>query len=462
MKFNLPKIIVCLLLFVFITPALAQQKPVAGKWEGMLDVTTTKLKIVFRVFQEPDQSYTALMDSPDQGAENIGVKAVFSRNDSLILWVTDSKTAYLGKFDTKHDTLYGQWIQGGQKFPCKLFYAGSCEKPKRPQTPSPLYPYTIHEVTVKNEKAGNTLSGTLTIPQGSGPFPAVVLVSGSGAQDRDEELMGHKPFWIIADYLTRKGIAVLRYDDRGVGKSTGSFMTATTYDFTDDALAALHYICSQPEIDSTRCGIIGHSEGGIVAPIAATMSPKVKFIVMLAGTGITGKEIILHQSEIIARASGEKEKDIKAALKSNKVLFGYIDKYKDTKVLSEKIASYLRKKKTPEQAIMQTTFQMISPWFRTFLVLDPKVYLSQVKCPVLALNGSLDLQVDPKQNLEPIRKALAEAGNKNVTITEYPGLNHLFQHCTTGSPSEYGKIEETFSPEVLKAISEWIVSLKGK
>ncbi|MDP4290201.1 MAG: alpha/beta hydrolase, partial [Bacteroidota bacterium] len=289
---------------------------------------------------------------------------------------------------------------------------------------------------------------------------------------RNEMIMGHKPFMVIADYLTRNGIAVLRYDDRGIAKSKGVFGTCTTFDFADDAEAGLSWLRKQPLIDKNHIGIAGHSEGGMIAPIVASRNKNVNFIIMIAGPGLSGEEILMAQSELISQKSGIKPEETENALKLNKEIYAVVKNEKDnTKALSaaRKLCEdavnndkslTAAQKETQLKSIEATLAPIVSPWFRTFLQLDPKQYLTKTKCPVLALNGTKDLQVPCQPDLDAIDKYLKLAGNKHYTIMKIEGVNHLFQHAVTGLPTEYGTIEETFAPEALKAMCDFILKLK--
>ena len=339
----------------------------------------------------------------------------------------------------------------------------------RPQEPKPPYPYRSEEVTFTKIGGGFDLAGTLTIPEKEGRYPVAILITGSGPQDRDEALSGHKPFLVLADYLTRQGIAVLRYDDRGVAKSGGIFKTATSFDFATDAESAIDFLKKRTDIDSLKIGLIGHSEGGIIAPIVASHRGDVAFIILMAGPGLTGEQILLLQSELISKAEKMDEKSIKANEKLSRDLYTVLKKNNDDAKAEQKLRALfaeIDKKNTRDTSYHKLTDAEISiqiktvtsPWFRCFLTLNPEDYLSQVKCPLLAINGSLDLQVPPKENLQAIEKALIFGGNPRYTIEELPGLNHLFQHATTGSPAEYAKIEETISPSALVLIGNWIIN----
>jgi fermentation-respiration switch protein FrsA (DUF1100 family) len=450
------------LMFPFGSQSAAAEGDLSGAWEGSLKVGAVSLRLVAKIKRAPDgKSYRATMDSIDQGASDIPVDAVKVEGDTVTLSLPKIGGSYEGKL--AGDTMKGTWKQGGAQLPLEL---KKTEHPAtvgkaRPQDPKRPLPYDELEVTIDAGK-GVKLGGTLTRPRGAGKFPAVVMVTGSGAQDRDEALMGHRPFLVIADALTRKGIAVLRCDDRGVGKSVGDLKKATTFDFVDDALAQVAYLKTRPDIDAAHIGLVGHSEGGLIAPIAATKSKDVAFIVMLAGTGLTGEEILYLQGALVAKAAGKSDAEVKLDLELSKKAYAILKSEKDDAAAEKKLSALFDQmpaelKKDADNAPAAVKAQiavMLSPWFRTFLTLDPRAFLKQVKVPVLALNGARDLQVPPKENLKEIRAALA--GNPDVTLTELPELNHLFQHCKTGSPSEYATIDETFAPVALDAMAEWI------
>jgi pimeloyl-ACP methyl ester carboxylesterase len=285
----------------------------------------------------------------------------------------------------------------------------------------------------------------------------VLLIVGSGPHDRDESLMGHKPFLVLADYLTRKGIVVLRADKRGVGKSTGDAATATTADYATDAEAGVAYLKSRPEVDSHKIGLIGHSEGGVIAPMAAARNRDVAFIVMMAGTGVPGDQIIVEQLRLITEAGGAGKEKVAKDAANERELLALVETEKDDAVLDRKLREKLAANGMPEGQIGPSIKAVASPWFHYFLTYDPATALRKVACPVLAINGSLDLQVPPAQNLPAIRKALEDGGNKHYEVDELPGLNHLFQTAKTGAPSEYGEIEETISPLAMDKMAGWIL-----
>lgn len=339
----------------------------------------------------------------------------------------------------------------------------------RPQEPDQsAFSYNSEEVTFENKSAGITLAGTLTYPKDKGTFPAVVLISGSGPQNRDEEVFGHKPFLVLSDYLTRNGIAVLRYDDRGTASSTGDFGAATTIDFSSDVEAAVAYLKTRKEIDQKKIGLIGHSEGGIIAPIVASKDKNIAFIVLLAGTAIPGDQLLLMQQQLIAKAMGVSDEELQKSHAINSEIFELIVKSDEPKQLNTVLTNHLKQAftslpgfETPSGMSMDDYVkvqvdQLCSPWMLFFIKYNPALVLEHVKCPVLAINGEKDLQVPPKENLEAIKKALNKGGNNKVTTKELPGLNHLFQESSTGTPSEYGDIEQTFSPIALDVILDWI------
>ena len=435
----------------------AAPSEIDGTWLGALDLGAMKLRIVFKIANTAD-GLTAQLQSPDQSPAWIPATSV-SRKDSLLtIALKPLNAVFEGTIAADRATIDGTFTQAGNPMKLRL----ECVKDqavlerRRPQNPVKPYPYREEEVTYASKGAGATLAGTLTIPQGKGPFPAVLLIVGSGPHDRDESLMGHKPFLVLSDYLTRKGIAVLRADKRGIGKSTGTYATATTAGFADDAEAGVAFLRTRAEIDPRRIGLIGHSEGGVIAPIVAVQDPAVAFIVLMAGTGVPGDQIIVEQGRLIAEAAGESREKAAAGVVKEREVLDLVEKEKDNAALEKQLRAKLAGE-VPEAAIAAQIAAVTSPWFRYFLTYDPATSLRKVTCPVLVLNGEKDLQVPPAQNLPAIRKALEEGGNKHFEIVELPGLNHLFQNAKTGSPAEYGEIEETIAPVALDKMASWIL-----
>ena len=442
---------------------------IEGIWQGKLKVPGTELRIVFKISKNPDGTLTATLDSPDQGVTGIPVEEVIFEDNTLRLEVKSAGGVFEGEVSEDFLVIEGEWKQSGQTLPLTVKRVDKAVEILRPQVPKKPYPYIEEELVYENKEAGITLAGTLTLPPGKGPFPVVLLISGSGPQDRNETIYNHRPFLILADYLTRQGIAVLRVDDRGVGESTGDFSQATSVDFASDVLAGIEYLKTRKEINPKQLGLIGHSEGGIIAPMVAVKSPDVAFIILMAGTGLIGEEILYLQGALIYRAMGVSEEDIIKNRQFNEKIFSVIKEEKDKKNAEERLRQMFmedwekmsdEKKEQigdPEVFLKAQLQNLLSPWLKFFLIYDPKPTLSKVKCPVLAINGEKDLQVPPKENLSAIEEALKVGGNQNYTIKELPNLNHLFQTAQTGLPAEYAKIEETISPVALKIISDWIL-----
>ena len=446
-------------------------KDAEGNWLGVLRASGLSFRIVFHITKTEDGNYKATMDSPDQGAKDIPVEKVLLSGDSIKIEMPILRGEYKGRFDDEGTSIEGFWTQSGRTLPLNLEKTTKqVVVAKRPQEPKPPFPYNSEDVTYENKLAGNTLAGTFTYPKEGGPFPAVVMITGSGAQNRNEEVFAHKPFVVISDYLTRHGIAVLRFDDRGVDKSTGDFISATSEDFATDVLAGIEYLKTRKEVNKNEIGLIGHSEGGLIAPMVAVESPEVAFIVLMAGPGLPGDQIMLKQQALIGKVEGESDKNIQKAHDINKKLFDIIKSEDDSvKAHKELIGAIdeVYKSLTPEEQktagtkedMYKSISKIESPWFRFFLTYDPRPTLEKVKCPVLAINGEKDLQVPPKVDLAAISEALTKGGNKNFKTIELKGLNHLFQDCKTGAPSEYSKIEETISPVALKTIDNWILKI---
>lgn len=440
-------------------------------WEGKLNFGAVQLRLVLKIHQKSDKSYHIDLESPDQGAMNIPATYSFVSDDSVKFEVKNIDASFKGSFIKDSLKIKGTFVQRGMSLPLELKKVDKVAEIKRPQTPKKPYPYNEEEITFENKEAKITLAGTFTFPKGEGKYPAVVMVSGSGPQDRDETLMNHKPFLVIADYLTQNGIAVLRFDDRGIAKSKGSFASATSADFATDAMAAVEYLKTRKEVDTKKIGVAGHSEGGLIAPMCAVNSSDVSFIVLLAGPGVSGKDVIILQTELITRANGSKEEDVQKAKNENARIFNVVAEEADSLQMFNKLLTMYNddiskmnedEKKKPEnskESFDRNVKQILNPWFRFFIKYDPKPTLEQVTVPVLALNGGKDLQVDPKQNLSEIEKALKAGGNNNFKVIELPGLNHLFQPAITGSPSEYSNIETTFSEDALKIMKDWILEV---
>lgn len=456
------------LLLVLVTVSHAQN--IAGDWNGILKIQSTQLRLVLHI-GKTDSGYSATMDSPDQNARGIPITMTSFESPVLTFSIANAGISFQGSLD-KDEKIAGIFTQGGQSTPLILSKnAVEKEVARRPQEPAKPYPYYAEDVSFENAKDKITLAGTLTLPQKEGNFPAVILITGTGPQNRDEELMGHKPFLVWSDYLTRNGIAVLRFDDRGTYASTGNFSSATSSDFATDVESALAYLETRKEINAKKIGLMGHSEGGLIAPMVASRNKEVAFIVLLAGPGVPGDQLLLLQTRDLAKASGVSSEILDQASKLNKELYEIVKTTKDSAEKVRKLSATLKQAivdnpafKKPdgmsEAAFIQPQLQQLTnPWIADFIRSDPAVFLEKVRCPVLAINGSKDLQVSAKENLQGIETALKKGGNKKFVVKEIDGLNHLFQECKTGLPNEYGQIEQTVSPLAMDAVLTW---LKGQ
>lgn len=438
------------LLFV----VLQSYAQIEGYWKGEMNLGVQKLETAFDI-KTVENGYSATFDVPAQGAYDISVDETTFKDGHLELKMNALNATYFGVL--KESTIEGEFTQHGTTFPLNLVKAEKKEQKKiRPQDPLPPFNYQIEEVTFVNEKEGNTLAGTLTIPEGDGTFPAMVLVSGSGQQNRDEELMNHRPFWVIADYCARHGVAVLRYDDRGMGGSNGEVKNATSMDFSYDAEAAFDFLRKQKHIDASKVGILGHSEGGVINFMVSARRPEVAFLVSLAGPAVNGIEVLKEQQAAILRASGMSEEMVQFSGNANAQMFDIIEVSSSREEADSLLRQLLKGWGYKEELTEQTVGQMASPWMYYFLKYDPTEAIVKTSCPALLLNGSKDLQVLASQNLPGYEKIIVEHGKTNLTWRELPDLNHLFQHCETGSPNEYFEIEETISPEVLEMIVEFV------
>lgn len=455
-----------LLVGLLLPLCMAAQSP-AGVWDGTLSVNAARLRLVFRIAASAE-GYTATLDSPDQGVRGIPVDSVDFRDGALSLRIVPLDVSFRGNL-LSEGMLLGEFTQSGQR---TMLMLSRRKAAARPQTPQPPFPYACREVRFPSRAEGVELAGTLTLPDSLPPRAAVVLVTGSGLQNRDEELFGHKPFLVIADRLTRSGIAVLRYDDRGFGlpkeKQQRLLAGATTDDFALDALGAFDWLRAQPGLKGVPCGILGHSEGGTIAFLAAAADPDVAFVVSLAGGLIPGGRISLLQKRRLMEQQGLDPQLVDAACR---LLERCHEELGQTP--QEELPARLPELKAALAAdpgvqglpvpLRENLLQVLdgaaaSPWVCRFLTLDPSEAIRQAgNRPVLAVNGSLDSQVDPGENLAAIRQLLGDSGL--LTVKEYPGLNHLLQPCETGDVSEYETIEVTVSEEVLADLVAWLRAL---
>lgn len=456
-----------------ITPTLSSPVApvlgIAGIWLGQIEASGLKLRLGLKVNQQADGKLTAKLDSLDQAAHDLPIDSITSDKGLVRFQAAKLGLSYEGKLAADGSEIVGEVKQGPAVYPVTFKRVDKLPSLGRKQDPQKPYPYTEEEVSYENTLDKVKLTGTLTLPNSKVPAPAVILITGSGPQDRNETIMGHRPFLVLADHLTRRGIAVLRVDDRGVGGTSPGPPTATSENYADDVLAGVAYLKTRKEINPSQIGLIGHSEGGMIGPIAAAKSKDVAFVIMMAGIGQTGRDAILMQNDLLTKAGGATPESTAQVRKVFERLFNILKVEKDNAIAEQKMREFVKSEvaamtdehKKAFAPVLQTIEAQMplysSHWFRYFLLFDPTVFLEKVSVPVLALVGDKDLQVPPKENLVLIEAALKKGGNKNYTTLLLPGLNHLFQSSTTGLPSEYGKIEETISPTALQTISDWIL-----
>ena len=446
-----------------VSPATAQETEteIAGEWAGSVVLPTGELPFSV-TFEVADGVLSATMDIPVQGALGLPLTAVSFAN-GRVHFELRAPIGAVWDGALEGDGIEGEFTQGAASGTFSVLRA-EAEEPAEP------VPYREEEISFENGDIH--LEGTLTLPEGEGPFPAVVLITGSGAQDRDEVVFGFPVFRVLADQLTRRGIAVLRYDDRGVGGSTGSVADATTSDFAGDALAGIARLARHPDLDAARIGLVGHSEGAVVAPLAASRSEAVRFAVLLAGSTVPGTEILYEQAAAIARADGAPEERIAWNTDFQRRLFAAMEAGEGLDAYREELAVAIREgiealseeQRAPiadvdahvQSQVEAQINRLETPWFRYFLTYDPVPALRGTRVPVLALFGGLDLQVLADQNRPPLEAALSD--NADVTVDVLPRANHLFQAATTGSPAEYGLLEHAFVDGFADTIADWILT----
>ncbi len=463
------KLLLAVLVLVTVDLTSAQS-PFIGTWEGILKAGAD-MRIYFRIAQDDQQNLTALMDAPDQGLKDVKVSDLVIAGDSISLTIPQFQASYAGSMNGD-GTINGTFRQG-MAFPLNLTKVMKIAEVKRPQTPVPPFPYRSEDVTYTSNDNAISYGATITIPNGTGPFPAAVLLTGSGPQNRDEEIAGHKPFAVLADHLTRNGFIVLRVDDRGVGQTTGDATTATTRDFADDANVSLNYLKSRAEVDTRKIGMIGHSEGGMIAQIVAAERDDIHFVVMLAAPGMRIPELMSEQTHAVLSKSGLPADYVTAYVKLyNNVIASAIASQGDdlsasvTKVVDQWVSE------TPQSIVQATTGirdesskvnfvntfagQIGTPWFRYFLQYDPAVNVQKIRANVLAVNGSEDVQVVSKPNLAAIELSLKKGKANSFEVRELSGLNHLFQECKSCTLAEYGQLDQTLSPVLLETVTAWM------
>lgn len=450
-----------------------QAQGIRGQWNGALDIQGMTLTVVFNI-EETEDGFKTTMDSPDQGAKGLPTTSTEFSDNNLVIVADDLGMRYEAALSANGDTLEGTFTQG----PMELLLTMTQKKKEvktsmRAQDPTD-FPYDQEEVKFYNATDNIKLAGTLTTPSDKNYDQIVVLISGSGPQNRDEEvaMFNHRPFLVLSDYLTRNGVAVLRYDDRGVNESEGAQKGATSEDFARDVESAIQYIKSRTDLKDKKLGLVGHSEGGMIAPMVASKNDEVDFITLLAGPGTKIDELLLKQASLIGKTQGVPEDVLNANTQILSLVYDYIQENENMEKEELKAGvirtfhdnlnifpkEMLEEIEDKDQFIESQADIVIDDWFVFFLRNNPADYLSKVNCPVLAINGGLDLQVPADDNLNAIKAALTSAGNKNVTIKKFDNQNHLFQEAKTGAPSEYKEIEETFNEITLKYVTDWITS----
>ena len=460
------KIIFIVIVLVLGISASYAEDRVAGHWEGHIEIPGQPIAVKVN-FAIDESDWRGTIDIPAQGAKGLPLSEIYIAEEGEGMRVKFSIRGVPGNptFDgtLQGGVINGTFSQGGVTFGFRLSRE-IVSGPVRPQEPKPPFPYQIEEVEFQNGDIN--LAGTLTVPQGDGPFPAVLLISGSGLQDRDETVFGHKPFWVLADHLSRTGIAVLRVDDPGIGKSAPHPEPPTTADFATDVEAGVTFLKRDDRIGTV--GLIGHSEGGIIAAIVASRRDDIGFVVLMAGPGVPGAELLLKQNERIFDGMGIVGERKETLLTLLDRLFTTLTSDMTEDEMRQQVDEIVRKQfeingippvQQDETQVQAAVEQVLNPWMRYFLAFDPRPALEATRVPVLALNGELDVQVDAEQNLTAIDAALEKGDNHNVTVHRLPKHNHLFQRAKTGLINEYAVIEETISPEVLDLIRDWIVSV---
>jgi hypothetical protein len=446
-----------LLTIVLSSVALAQD--ITGDWQGELKFQGNALGINFHI-NKTENGFASTMDVPLQGVEGYKSDATTYIDSLLTIQIKELGIQYQGKLALK-DTIVGNFSQNGMSF--KLNLKRGNNLPNRPQEPKPPYDYVIKEVSYKSTTDDVVLAGTLSLPKGDGPFPAVMLLSGSGPQDRNSSIFGHKPFLLLAHELTQSGIAVLRFDERGVGESGGRTSEMTMATQMGDAQAGINYLLSNNQINRTKIGLLGHSLGGILAPKLA-IENDIDFLVLLAAPGVNGDAMMLKQRKDLLKLRGATDKQIEG---TNGMLASLYSELRKSSLEDEALKTELQKKLAvkyqstiPEKELNEMVNSIVdNEELMAILKSSPANYFQKVSCPVLALNGSKDFQVSAKENLAAIEKALSDGGNTAIETHELEGLNHLFQDSDTGDISEYQVIEQTMSPEVLRLITEWVSNI---
>ena len=472
------KYIHLLLAFLFFNTIVFAQKPIES-WSGTLNAGGQKIELRLHLIQAADKTYTSNWDVPAQKAKGIPSSKTELKNNQLSIEIKMIGGSYIGSFNAGGDTIQGTWGQSGMNFPLNLtpLKIGQVETVVvKLQTPKTPFPYAVKDFLYEGVNTKLTYGATLTYPNDNAKHPLIILITGSGRQDRDETIFDHKPFAVIADFLTKQGFAVLRVDDRGAGKSSGDFSQSTTADFGLDVEEHINYAKTLSMVDANKIGLLGHSEGGLIAPMVAARNKSVAFVILMAGPGVSIAELMASQNEMVLKSAGISQAAIDAYLPLYKQIMQacIIAKDKQTAITNTNELTKVWFDKT-DKAYVKTTTNIGSEldidkfatamaetlstnWWKYFAAYNPQPVLQKLKCPVLAINGSADIQVPASDNLKGIEAALKKAGNKQFVIKQFEGLNHLFQKCSKCTVPEYGELDITIEPEVLDYIGAWLGS----
>jgi len=465
-RLTLTSVMVILLAFPGpVTLCEVSQANIEGTWLGTMKIPSgPELRLVLDIETRSDGTLAADLTSIDQGG-SIPIDETVLKQNHLSLKVRTPEIVIEGELVEDGSTFQAQFVQGGGKFPVQFGLVNEVPGFARPQRPKKPYPYDQEEVSYENKAAGIRIAGTLTKPRSQGPFPAVLLIAGSGPHSRNAVICYHRILHVLADYLTRKGIAVLRVDTRGVGGSTGDFWKANTEDLASDVLAGVEYLKTRSDIDKGYIGLVGHSEGGAIAAMVAAGTSDVGFIAMMAGPGIPAAEVLYYQDGAEIKAEGASDEKVAVTRQWWQKMYSVVNQELDNEIAKEKIKELFGSLSKQDKELLgwsegrlnYEAGRVTEAAYRYFLKLDATPFLRKVKCPVLAMGGSKDCQVPSGKNLRGIEKTLKAAGNDDCVVKELPDLNHMFQTAVTGAVSEYGKIEETIAPTALKSMTEWIL-----
>ena len=449
--------------------AAAQESSLVGYWKGVIQAGGRAFTFVFTFSTDAQKGIQGSLDLPEQDEQNIPVDKITITGNKIHLDMSKIQREFEGEISPDNKKIVGFYVRSnGTRLPLTLERTDSAFSMKRPQMPQPPYPYKEETVVILNADDQTKLAGALTIPDGTGPFPAVVLISGSGAQDRDETISGHKPFLVLADFLARRGVAALRCDDRGAGESGGEHLAATTAVRAADVGWMIDYLLTRKGIDRKRIFLLGHSEGSVIASRVASRNPLVAGIILLGAPGLSIEENLYLQNALIRKAEGASDGAIAQANILQRRIFSVVKEVLDDEEARAKLRGiyssnmYERLTDSQKKSIDERIATLLTPYFRDIIKCDPAVALSKVSCPVLAIIGEKDLQCPPKENIPALEKALRAGENRNFRVIEMAGLNHLLQTSTSGAMSEYASIEETISPQALTAISDWLLSIRDK